>query len=95
VDTQRRRAATVGGRSPLPWYDADAVKKFRMRMQFIRGAANKNDLRAQKSFHFEKLKGNRKHEYSIRLNKKFRLILQIEKADTGNVIVVTGIEDYH
>jgi hypothetical protein len=43
-----------------------------MRMQSIRAAANENDLREMKSNHFEKLKGDRKGDYSIRLNLTFR-----------------------
>ena len=48
-----------------------------------------------KSLHFEKLKGKRQHEYSMRLNNQFRLIFQIEKVDRQNQLVITGIEDYH
>ena len=76
-------------------FSTSVVKKFRMRMQSIRAAANENDLREMKSNHFEKLKGDRKGEYSIRLNDQFRLTFQIEKAGDGNQIVVLGIEDYH
>ena len=71
------------------------VTSFRRKMEFIRAADNENDMRAMKSFHFEKLKGDRKGDYSIRLNKKFRLTFQIEKTDSGNRIVVLAIEDYH
>ena len=71
------------------------VKAFRMRMQAIRSASNENDLPAMKSLHFEKLKGKRKNEYSIRLNDSFRLILQMEKTDEGNRIVVLDIENDH
>ena len=71
------------------------VRAFRMRMQAIRAAVNENDLRGLKSLHFEKLKGDRKHQYSIRLNAQFRLIFEIEKGDQGHVLVIMGIEDYH
>jgi proteic killer suppression protein len=46
------------------------VTAFRRRIQAIRAASNEQDLRAMKSFHFEKLSGNRRHQYSIRLNKQ-------------------------
>ena len=71
------------------------VKSFRMRMQAIRSAVNENDLRALKLRHFEKLKGDRKHQYSLRLNTQFRLIFEIEKGEQGNTLVILGIEDYH
>ena len=71
------------------------VKAFRKRMDVIRNAPNENVIRAFKSYRFEKLKGDRRHQHSIRLNDQFRLILEIEKGDRGNVLVIIGIEDYH
>jgi proteic killer suppression protein len=71
------------------------VKTFRKRMDVIRDAPNENVIRAFKSYRFEKLKGDRKHQHSIRLNDQFRLIVEIEKGDRGNVLVIIGIEDYH
>ncbi len=76
-------------------FSAGVVKAFRKRMQFIRGAANENDLTGMNSYRFERLKGDRKDEYSIRLNDQFRLIFLIEKADDGNTLVILDIEDYH
>ena len=72
------------------------VKAFRKRMDVIRDAPNENVIRAFKSYRFEKLKGDRRHHYfRSRLNDQFRLILEIEKGDRGNVLVIIGIEDYH
>ncbi len=76
-------------------YGENIVTAFRALMQFIRSVHDENDLRHFKSLHFEKLKGKRKHEYSMRVNKQFRLIFQIEKAGEHNQLVITGIEDYH
>ena len=76
-------------------YARNIAIAFREVMQQIRRAENENGLRNFKSLRFEKLKGKRRHEYSMRLNKQFRLIFQIEKADEHIRIVVTGIEDYH
>ena len=76
-------------------YSLAIVKAFRRRMQGIRAARDERDLRAMKSLHFEKLHGNRSHQYSIRLNRQFRLILEIESRPSGNTIVVVAIEDYH
>jgi proteic killer suppression protein len=70
-------------------------KAFRLRMQFIRAAANENDLRTRKSYRLEKLKGDRSSDYSIRLNDQFRLTFQIEKEEGGNRLVTLDIEDYH
>ena len=56
---------------------------------------NENDLRRLKSLHFEKLKGDRVPQYSMRLNAQFRLIFEIEKGEQGNTLVILGIENYH
>ncbi len=71
------------------------MKAFRARMEAIRAAANENDLREMKSYRFEKLKGDRKGDYSMRLNDQFRLTFQITKTGDGNQIVILAVEDYH
>ena len=76
-------------------YSEAVIKAFRERMRTIIRANNENDLRALKSLHFEKLKGDRKHEYSMRINDQFRLIFQIESAERGNRLVITGIEKHY
>lgn len=48
-----------------------------------------------KSYHFELLKGKRSSDYSIRLNKQFRLTFRIEPEEGGNRLLILAIEDYH
>jgi|SRR5579864_2656853 len=76
-------------------YSWAIVRPFRMRMQSIRSAADENDFRALKSLHFEKLKGQRRGQCSMRLSGQFRLILEIAKFPEGNECVIRAIEDYH
>src|SRR6266571_694809 len=76
-------------------YPAEAVKAFRKRMQFLRAAADERDLRAMKSLRFEKLKGARSHQFSLRLNDQWRLILEIEEQGNAKTMVIVEIEDYH
>jgi toxin HigB-1 len=71
------------------------VRAFRKRMQFIRAALDERDFFAMRSIRFEKLKGNRSHQYSMRLNDQWRLILEIKPGSPKNIIVVVAIEDYH
>ena len=70
------------------------VKKYRMRMQSIRAARDERDFYAQVAMRYEKLKGKRKHQRSMRLNDQFRLILEITDEDEKRIRIV-GIEDYH
>lgn len=76
-------------------YGKDIVKAYRKRIQFIEAAKDERDLYAIKSNHFEKLKGKRAHERSLRLNDKIRLIVEIKEGTPKNKVLVKGIEDYH
>src|SRR5262245_60426594 len=75
-------------------YSRATVSALRLRVQFIADAADERDFYAFKSLHYEKRKGKRAHQRSMRLNDQFRLILEIEKGTPGNTVVVIGIEDY-
>jgi toxin HigB-1 len=76
-------------------YSPALVRTFRMRMQLIRAAEDERALYALKSLHFEKLKGNRSDQRSLRLNDQWRLILEFEQSEKEKVIYVVSIEDYH
>ena len=73
----------------------DLVKAFRKRMQLIRAAPDERVLYAFKSLHFERLKGSRADQYSMRLNDQWRLIVELEDGSEEKTVVIVGIEDYH
>ncbi len=75
--------------------DAAIVKVFRKRMQFIRAATDERAFYNMKSLHYEKLKGDRDGQRSMRLNDQWRLLLRIEQDDTGKWVVIISIADYH
>ncbi len=76
-------------------YARQIVRAYRKLMQVIRGAPDERTFYAMKSLHFEKLKGNRDHQRSMRLNDKWRLVIEIRPSQPKNVVVVVGVEDYH
>jgi proteic killer suppression protein len=77
-------------------YPAGIVKMYRKRMQQIRSALDERDFYNQRSLKFERLKGNRKHQYSMRLNDQMRLILEFKEGNNPyKTIMIVGIEDYH
>jgi proteic killer suppression protein len=76
-------------------YSGDIVKAFRKRMQLIRAAKDERDLYAVKGARFEKLQGNRSLQHSFRLNKQWRLVVEIKSGNPKNTIIVIDIEDYH
>lgn len=82
-----------------PQYDAGhdqaIVRAFRRRMQAIRAAEDERVFYQLNSWRFEKLKGDRSHQRSIRLNDQWRLIIEIEKNQPKNTVIIVAIEDYH
>ena len=76
-------------------YHPTVVRAFRLRMQQIRAASDERDLRLHRSLRVEKLKGDRAHQHSMRLNDQMRLILEFEGRGAKKAVVIVGIEDYH
>ncbi len=76
-------------------FPREIVKAFRKRIQAIRSATDERDFRELKSWHYEKLKGNRSHQRSIKLNDQWRLIIEVITMKPSNVIEIVAIEDYH
>lgn len=81
--------AFIGG------FGQDVVRGFRKVMQVIRAAVDERDFYAMKSLHFEKLRGNRSHQHSMRLNRQWRLVIELERNPSGKAVVVISVEDYH
>jgi Plasmid maintenance system killer protein len=76
-------------------FDAAIVKAFRKRMQLIRAAADERAFYAMKSLHYEKLKGDRDGQHSMRLNDQWRLIVRVDQDESGKLVVIISIIDYH
>jgi toxin HigB-1 len=64
-----------------------ARRKFRM----LNNAQNVNDLRIPPANRLEKLKGDLKEYYSIRINNQWRIIFQWKNNDAYDVKII----DYH
>jgi toxin HigB-1 len=73
----------------------EIIEPFRKKLNFLRGAPDERSLRVWKSLHYEKLKGNMGGERSIRLNNKWRLILNVDESQTPPKLILLRIEDYH
>lgn len=71
------------------------VKAFRKRMQLIRAAQDERAFYQLKSLHFEKMKGDRSHQHSMKLNDQWRLIIEFEGSAPNKAAVIINIEDYH
>lgn len=75
-------------------YAAELARAFRKVIRFIRSADDERDFWAMRSLKFEKLKGLDR-QYSMRLNKQWRLLVEIKENKPKNIIVVVCIADYH
>jgi proteic killer suppression protein len=71
------------------------VKAYRKRMQQIRAATDERTFYAIKSLHFEKLKGDREGQHSMRLNDQWRLIVELRGSAPVKVVCIIEIADYH
>lgn len=76
-------------------FSQGVVRGFRKVMQAIRSATDERDLYALRGLRFEKLKGQRSHQHSLRINDQWRLIVEIKENDEVRVLCVMAIEDYH
>lgn len=74
---------------------AEVADRYRSRINLIRNAPDERDFYALKSLHFEKLSGDRAGQYSMRLNLKWRLIVEFEGEAPEKTVVIAEIVDYH
>lgn len=70
-------------------FPVEVATKFRQRIFQIKNALNTQDLRNNKSLHFEKLK-EKKYEgkYSIRINKAYRIIFRVIDDESRKVEII-------
>jgi toxin HigB-1 len=62
-------------------YPSQVVKKFNQVIDVIRLLENEQKFYQFSGWRTEKLSGNRKGQYSIRMNKQYRLVYEIEKRE--------------
>ena len=74
-------------------FSAPIVRGFRKAMQAIRAASDERDLYKSRGFHFKKLKGQQIR--SMRLNKQWRLYLDIKDGEDGRCTRIIRIADDH
>lgn len=73
-------------------YNKEVIEKFRAKVDIIKNAENTSELRLIRSLNFEALKGDKKGQYSIRVDLKYRLEFKIEK-NKISVSEIVYIED--
>lgn len=77
---------------PLPY---PVIKAARSRIKFLGYAKDERDIRNWKSLHYEKLKGDRDGQRSIRLTDQWRMIITIDSSSSPPEVTIHEICDYH
>ena len=80
------------GATRLP---VSVIQSARRKLTVLRAAIDDMSLRNWKSLHYEKLKGDREGQRSIRVNEKYRMIFELDEKTDPQTIKILAIEDYH
>ncbi|WP_294891372.1 type II toxin-antitoxin system RelE/ParE family toxin [uncultured Lactobacillus sp.] len=71
----------------------ESIQRIALRkLMMIDAANNLNDLRVPPANHLERLSGNRAGQYSIRINKEYRICFFVKKQ---SIFTNVEIVDYH
>ena len=84
-------AEAVFNRERAVRFPANAYRAAQRKLAMIDAAVSINDLRAPPGNRLEKLSGDRKGEYSVRINDQWRVCFRWEAGDAYDV----EITDYH
>ena len=76
-------------------FGKDIIKQYKKKIEILIGITNITQLRQFRSLNFEFLKGNRKGEYSIRLNDQYRLIFEQRGKDEIEILLVNEISKHY
>jgi len=73
----------------------EVERGFRKVVGLIRNADHERALAAFVGLRMEKLKGDRAHQRSLRINGQWRLIIELREREDGKLVAIIEIVDYH
>jgi proteic killer suppression protein len=76
-----------------PHFPNDVIQKYKKTVLMLQYAGNIRELRKFKGLNFEALKGERKGSHSVRVDRKYRLIIKVEEEKIVEITEVLIIED--
>lgn len=71
------------------------IKSARRKLTLLRAAPDDRSLRNWKSLHYEKLKGDREGQRSIRVNNSYRIVFLLDSEIEPQIATILSVEDYH
>lgn len=86
-----RAQAIFEGRMPGKGFPADLIRAAKRKLEMLNAAVDVNELRFPPGNRLEALSGDRRGQYSIRVNDQFRLVFVWTPAGPADVAFV----DYH
>ena len=80
-----------------PKFSHEVEIKFVKTVDRLKFSDSLRDIKAQRSLNFEALKGDMRGKYSVRVDKKYRLILWIEKSEVilEDIIVIEDLTNHY
>jgi toxin HigB-1 len=94
VDEELRRLY-VDPEFVISRFSPELVRAYRKKVGFLVQANSELDLRAYRALRYEKLRGDRAGQHSIRINQQWRLILRVETDEDGQMLIIIELVDYH
>jgi proteic killer suppression protein len=83
-----KSTATIApGKSPKG-FPSDLLKRSRIIIAVLDAAVELNDLRSLAGNHLEKLSGDRKNQYSVRINRQWLICFEWTDTEPGEVEIV-------
>lgn len=79
------------GKQKVP---AAVVKQYQKKVNILISITELKELKRFRSLNFKELKGDRKGQYSIRLNKQYRLLFRINKNGELEIIIIEVSKHY-
>ncbi len=70
------------------------VKQYQKKVNILISITELKELKNFRSLNFEALRGNRKGQYSIRLNRQYRLLFRINKNGELEIIIIEISKHY-
>ncbi|NJO33293.1 MAG: hypothetical protein HC869_09235 [Rhodospirillales bacterium] len=71
------------------------IRAARRKLTLLRAATDDRTLRNWKSLHYEKLKGDREGQRSIKLSDEYRIVFELDSEAEPPKATIMAIEDCH
>jgi toxin HigB-1 len=68
-------------------YSREIIKQYKKKVIILLTIEGINELKEYRGLNFERLKGDMKDYYSIRLNKQFRLLFKIAEEKEAEIVI--------